>query len=86
MQNSEEKIEQALDAMDKEDYRTSFEIFQPLAEQGNAKAQFHLGFLYRIGQGVNQDFQKAYHWYSLSAEQGYAEAQYKVGLMHFKGQ
>ena len=77
MEGSEEKFQKALHAFDKEDYPISFEIFQPLAEQGHAKAQFHLGFLYRIGRGVNQDFQKAYHWYSLAAEQGYAEAQYK---------
>ena len=75
MGNIEEKLKKALDAFDKEDYRTSFEIFKPLAEQGLARAQFNLGFLYRIGQGVNQDFQKAYHWYLLAAEQGYAEAQ-----------
>ena len=83
MGNVEEKIKKAFEAFDKKDFRTSFEIFKPLAEQGDPKAQFNLGFLYRIGQGVNQDYQKAYHWYLLSAEQGYAEAQFKIGLMHY---
>ena len=86
MENVEEKIKKASEAFDKSDYRTSFEILKPLAEQGDAKAQFNLGFLYRIGHGVNQNYKKAYHWYSLAAEQGYAEAQYKIGLMYYKGQ
>ena len=61
--------------MNEGNYQISFDAFKPLAEQGNAKAQFHLGFLYRIGQVVEQDYQQAYHWYLLSAEQGYAVAQ-----------
>jgi len=64
MRNIEETLKEALDAFDKGDYQTSLEIFKPLAEQGNAKAQYNLGFLYRIGQGVNQDYQ--YHPLSLS--------------------
>ncbi|SVD18444.1 uncharacterized protein METZ01_LOCUS371298, partial [marine metagenome] len=55
MGNVEEKITKAFEAFDKKDFRTSFEIFKPLAEQGDAKAQFNLGFLYRTGKGVKQD-------------------------------
>ena len=85
MESIEIKLRQAIDAFNKGNYQISFDIFKPLAEEGNAKAQFHLGFLYRIGQAVNQDYDQAYHWYLLSANQGYAEAQYKIRLMYYKG-
>ena len=78
MESIEKKLRQAVDAFNEENYQVSFNIFKPLAEQGNAKAQFYLGFLYRIGQTVNQDYYQAYRWYLLSAEQEYAETQYKI--------
>ena len=64
--------EEGVAAYERGDYATALQEWRLLAEQGDAKAQFNLGFLYRIGQGVNQDYQKACHWYLLSAEQGYA--------------
>jgi TPR repeat protein len=56
------------------------------AEQGNAKAQCELGYMYDFGQGVPQDYKKAIRWYRKAAEQGYAEAQYNLGHMYDKGQ
>ena len=61
MESIEIKLRQAVDAFNKGNYQISFDIFKPLAEEGNAKAQFHLGFLYRIGQAVNQDYDQADH-------------------------
>ena len=86
MKNLQGKIKNSTEVLNRGDYPTSFEKLKPLAEQGDAKAQFNLGFLYRIGQGIQQDYHKAYHWYSLAAGQGYPEAQYKIGLMYYKGQ
>jgi len=37
------------------------------AEQGDAKAQYNLGLLYRDGQGVPQDWAEAYFWLDLAA-------------------
>ncbi len=48
-------------------YVTAFREFRPLAEQGYAKAQFNLGFMYRKGLGVPQDYVRAYAWYDLAA-------------------
>ena len=55
--------------------RQAFEKWKPLAEQGDAEAQFHLGEKYDTGLGVTQDDKEAVKWYRLSAEQGYAKAQ-----------
>ena len=55
------------------------------AEQGNAKAQYNLGQMYRNGQGVRQDYAQAEQWYRKAAEQGIAQAQYNLGVMYANG-
>ena len=68
------------------DYATALREWTPLAEQGDAVAQYNLGVLYRDGQGVPQDYKTAVKWTRLSAEQGDADAQYNLGSMYRKGQ
>ena len=34
------------------DYTTAYRLWKPLADQGNAYAQFSLGTMYRFGKGV----------------------------------
>ncbi len=67
------------------DYATAIQIFRQLADQGNARAQTYLGFMYDTGLGVPQDYEVAVRWYQKAAEQGYAWAQYKLGLLHQYG-
>ena len=56
------------------------------AEQGDARAQFHLGSLYRKGEGVPRDYQESFKWFQMAAGQGDAEAQFNLGYMYAKGQ
>jgi uncharacterized protein len=74
------------DAYQKQDYKTAYKLFLPLAEQGLAEAQYNLGKMYANGQGVPQDYKEAVKWYRLSAEQGSAAAQFNLGLMYLNGQ
>ncbi len=67
------------------DYETALVEWRPLAEQGNAEAQFNLGKMHFSGQGVPQNVKKAIRWFRPAAEQGIADAQYKLGLMYFAG-
>ncbi len=55
-------------------YGQDFEETKLLAEQGDAKAQFNLGFMYDIGEGVPQNNVRAYAWWSVAAAQGLAIA------------
>jgi hypothetical protein len=57
-----------------------------LAEEGEPRAQFDLGYLYDKGQGVPQSDREALRWYVKAAEQGEPRAQYNLGLMHATGQ
>lgn len=60
-------------------------IFIPLAQQGNAAAQFNLGVMYSYGQGVPQDYKEAVKWYRMAAAQGAVDAQETLGLMYMDG-
>ena len=39
-----------------------------MAEQGDAEAQYALGYMYRNGEGVPKDYVKAYMWFTLAIE------------------
>ncbi len=67
------------------DYRAAINIVKPRADQGNAAAQYNLGFMYENGQGVAQDYKAAVKWYTLAAEQGIAGAQYNIALIYDNG-
>ena len=67
------------------DYATALREFRPLAERGDAEAQYTLGLMYRKGQGVAQDDADAVKWYRKAAEQGDAEAQHNLGFMYGEG-
>ncbi len=58
----------------------------PMAQQGDATAQYSLGVMYERGKGVTKNEAKALAWYTKAAEQGYAGAQTNLGLMYANGQ
>jgi TPR repeat protein len=68
------------------DYAAELTRIRPLAEQGDAKAQTRLGWLYRYGDGVTGDYAEAFRWYRKAALQGEEVAQYNLGMMYEKGQ
>jgi uncharacterized protein len=74
------------DAYENGDYATALKEWRPFAEQGDAFAQFNLGWMYKNGEGVPQDYQEAAKWYRLAAEQGYAKAQYNLALRYDNGE
>ena len=55
------------------------------AELGSPSAQFHLGVLYLLGRGVDQDLRQAATWVTRAAEQGHAAAQFRLGAMYDHG-
>jgi len=57
-------------AIKRRDYATAVRLIRPLAEQGDASAQYNLGVFYDNGLGVPQDKVRAYMWLNLSAAQG----------------
>ena len=67
------------------DFATAVAQWRPLAEDGNAEAQFNLGALYESGLGVPKNLGDAAGWYVLAAAQGQVSAQYNLGVMYAEG-
>ena len=59
--------------------------YRQAAEQGDARAQNNLGWLYQNGLGVEQDFAEAERLYRLAAAKGHAAAQNNLGTMFLHG-
>ena len=73
-----DNFQDPMDAFKKKDYKEAFRLWLPLAEEGDAIAQFNLGQMYRRGQGVPQDYAEAIKLWKLAAEQGNAGAQHHL--------
>lgn len=74
-----DEIKDAKYAIGLGDYAKAVEILKPLVEAGNAEAQFELGVLTSLGQGVPKDIPAAINLLKRSAEHGSADAQYSLG-------
>src|SRR5262249_14975160 len=77
--------EDGLAAYNRNDYKTAAKLWRPLAEKGNAVAQYNLGAMYFNGQGVVKNFTEAEKWWRAAAEHGNPDAQLGLGYMYYSG-
>jgi TPR repeat protein len=75
-------LQKGLDAYKNKDYATAMREWKPLAEQGNATAQFNLSEMYNRGRGVPQNHKTALEWIQKSAENGNKYASFRLGGMY----
>ncbi len=80
---SAESVKAGIEAWQKADYARAVAIWRPLAENGDADAQFNLGQAYRLGRGVKIDLGSAQVWLERAAAQGHMDAQTTLGLLLF---
>lgn len=76
----------AEEAMQAGNYAEAFCIIKPLALQGNADAQFSLGWMYANGYGLRIDEPEAFRWWRKAAEQGHPEAMFTVAMAYLNGE
>lgn len=78
-------VKEGVDAWQAGNYGAAVKEWRPLAEQGDADAQFNLGQAYKLGRGVPaQDLQAALGWYRKAAQQRHPGAEALVGLILFQ--
>ena len=73
--------QKGFDAYQNGDYATALREWKPLAEQGDANAQYNLGLMYDKGLGVPQDEKTALKWLTLAKRQGVAYSQENLGFL-----
>jgi len=81
---SAQSVKTGIDAWQRSDYATAVAVWRPLAEKGDADAQFNLGQAYRLGRGVSINLAAAQTWFERAAEKGHLDAQTTLGLMLFQ--
>ncbi len=78
-------VDDGVAAYDRGDYAAAFQVWRPLAEQGDVRAQYRLGRLYEAGDGVPQDDVEALRWFDAAGEQGDKAALVSIGIFHADG-
>ena len=66
------------------DYANAISQWRPLADRGDADAQFNLGQAYRLGRGVPQNLGLAEQWFERAARQRHEQAGASLGLLLFQ--
>lgn len=60
-------------------------IWSELSRQGNAEAEFGMGLLYDLGNGMPENADLAFSYYKMAAEAGLPAAEFNVGAMYDSG-
>ncbi len=57
----------------------AFPMYYDLASRGRVGCQRFVGWMYFVGEGVNQDYEKAYQWFANAATRADREAMFGLG-------
>jgi TPR repeat protein len=78
--------EEGVKAFARKEYAAAAKLFRPLAEKGNAVAQYRIALMHKMGLGVSKDRKQAQKWSRLAAKQGNTDAQVLLGSLYYKGE
>jgi TPR repeat protein len=78
-------MDEGLAAVRKNDFAVAARELRPLAEKGNAEAQYRVGLMYEFGKGFPVDKPQAVSWLRKSADQGHANAQTELAVIYPTG-
>jgi uncharacterized protein YgiM (DUF1202 family) len=78
-------MQQAITAYEAGDFVKAGQLWEPLANQGDAQAQYSIAVLYHKGQGRPADFGKALDWYRKAAEQNHVNSLFNLGVAYWEG-
>jgi TPR repeat protein len=77
-------VKAGVEAWSAGNYAAAVQQWRPLADKGDADAQFNLAQAYKMGRGVPEDLGKAEELYGKAAAQGHVQASDTYGLMLFQ--
>lgn len=67
------------------DYKSSYDMALPLANQGDVEAQYLVGSIFGAGLGVPKDYTQAVFWFKKAAQQQHMEAEFWCGFSYMHG-
>ncbi len=78
-------LAEAVATLENGDYARAATLLEPLARDGNSVAQFRLGSLHSLGQGVPADQRLAAAWFEKASAGGHHEATVTLANMYLSG-
>ena len=78
-------LDEGLAALARRDYAAAAKELRPLAERGNAEAQYRVGLMYEFGAGTPKDVAQAVTWLTRAANQNHVAAQQELGVVYTTG-
>ena len=78
-------LEEGYAALARKDYVTAANEYRPLAERGDAEAQYRIGRMYEFGNGYAQDKAQGIAWVRKAAAQGHVDAEQELGVVYATG-
>lgn len=78
-------VDEGVRALDRKDHAAALREFRAAADRGDARAQYYLGRIYLMGEGVATDYRKAATFFHKAAGQGHRAAQSYLGTLHHLG-
>ena len=84
-QTAQASLSKGLAAAQAGDYASAYELWLPMADQGDAAAQFNIGLLHSKQLIPQASPEKAVKWYLLAANNDHVNAQFNLGIKYDKG-
>jgi len=78
-------LDDGLNALRRNDFATAARELRPLADRGNAEAQYRIGLMVEFGKGYPQDKPQGIAWFTKAASQGHTGAQQELGVIYATG-
>ena len=80
-----DRLADGIAAYEAEDYERAYELLRPLAEEGDADAQYYVGRMYGFGRGVAKDVQRAFDLHHDAAGIGQTNSMRVLGYTYLNG-
>jgi len=80
-----DNLQEGLTAYQQQNYQTALSAWNLAAQQGDTDAEYNLGQLYRLGQGVKLSYPVAQSYYLKAAKKNHPLAQLNLGTMYYSG-
>jgi cell division protein FtsN len=77
-------VKSGIEAWQRGDFAAAVAEWRPLADRGDADAQYNLGQAYKLGRGVPADLHIAQTWFEKAAQQGHPQAARNLGIILFQ--
>jgi uncharacterized protein len=79
-------IDDAIDSMRAGNFAEAYCILKPYAENGDAEAQYNIGWMYLNGYGLAMNDRLALKWWQRASSQGYTDAIFSIAMLYSLGE